>query len=258
MDASPQGPSPGSVTLAVAGGIARIVFATPHHNALPAEILSRLAGEIERVGERPGVRVVVLQSGGNRTFCAGASFDELSAIQDEAAGRQFFGGFARVINACRRCPCLIIGRIQGKAVGGGVGLIAAVDYALATEHAAIRLSELTLGIGPFVVGPAIERKIGNAAFAELAIDTAERPASWALARGLYAEIHPSILALDAAVDALAGRLAGLSPDAMAALKRVLWEGTDHWDTLLDERAALSGRLVLTAPAQEALRRIRER
>ncbi len=258
MVASPQQPANGSVSLSVADGVARIVFATPHHNALPADVLSLLADAIDRAGHQSDVRVVVLQSGGDRTFCAGASFDELAAIGDEASGRQFFGGFARVINACRRCPCLIVGRIQGKAIGGGVGLAAAVDYALATEQAAIRLSELSIGIGPFVVGPAIERKIGKAAFAELSIDTNERPASWALAHGLYAEVHPSIDALETAVAALAGRLARFSPDAMAALKRVLWEGTDHWDTLLDERAALSGRLVLTPPAQEALRRIRER
>jgi methylglutaconyl-CoA hydratase len=258
MDASRPTPASGSVTLSVDAGVARILFTTPNHNALPADMLARLADGIEAAGEASDVRVVVLSSGGDRTFCAGASFDELAAIYDEASGRQFFRGFARVINACRRCPRLIIGRVQGKAVGGGVGLAAAVDYALATDYAAVRLSELSIGIGPFVVGPAIERRVGTAAFAELAIDTGERTASWALGHGLYAAIHPSIEALDLAVDDLATRLAGFSPDASAALKRVLWEGTEHWDSLLEERAALSGRLVLTAPAQEALRRIRER
>ncbi|MDZ4699631.1 MAG: enoyl-CoA hydratase/isomerase family protein [Rhodothermales bacterium] len=258
MDASRFQPAGGSVTLSTATGVARIKFTTPNHNALPAEILAQLADRIEEAGHAPDVRVIVLSSGGDRTFCAGAGFDELAAIDNEASGRRFFGGFARVINACRRCPHLIIGRIQGKAVGGGVGLAAAVDYALATEHAAVRLSELSIGIGPFVVGPAIERKIGNAAFAALAIDTTERPASWAHEHGLYAALHPSIEALDRAVEDLAARLAGFSPDALAALKHVLWEGTDHWETLLEERAALSGRLVLASVAQEALRRIRER
>jgi methylglutaconyl-CoA hydratase len=249
----PDSSVPFAVTRSVSNGVGRIVFSVPPHHALPAAALLELAKCLEAAAHDSQVRVIVLQSTGDRTFCAGASFDELLELHDETSATAFFSAFARVINACRTNPKLILGRIQGKAIGGGVGLAAAVDYALATTEAAIRLSELAIGIGPFVVGPAIERKIGPAAFAQLAIDAATfRPASWAREKGLYAEVHESIEALDAAVGALTEKLAAASPEAMTALKRVFWEGTDHWDSLLTERAAISGRLVLTEPAQQAM------
>ena len=236
-----------------AAGIATITFFHPAHNSLPGSILAELAAAITKAGQQEATKVIILQSEGERTFCAGASFDELRAVADAAQGRAFFLGFAHVINACRTCPKLIIGRVQGKAVGGGVGLAAATDYCLATTHAAIKLSELAVGIGPIVVGPAVERKIGASAFGQLAIDATQfRPAEWAAARGLYAEVLPDLPALDAAVQALAQRLAASSPEAMRELKQVLWAGTGHWDTLLPERAAISGRLVLSEFTRAAL------
>ncbi|MGB0172004.1 MAG: enoyl-CoA hydratase/isomerase family protein [Flavobacteriales bacterium] len=238
-------------------GVAVVTFAHPRSNSLPGAVLADLAETIRGLGDRADVRVVVLGSAGDRAFCAGASFDELVAISDEAEGLRFFMGFANVINAMRSIPQLIIGRVQGKAVGGGVGLASAVDYCLATKHAAVKLSELAVGIGPFVVGPAVERKLGVSAMSQLAIDATEwRPAAWAEAHGLYASVHEDAAALDAAVDALAGRLAGSNPEAMAEMKRTFWRGTDDWDALLAERAAISGRLVLSDFTREAIARFK--
>jgi methylglutaconyl-CoA hydratase len=244
----------GHVTAATdAAGITTVTFFHPAHNSLPSNILAELAAAITKAGHDDATKVIILQSEGERTFCAGASFDELRAVADAAQGLKFFSGFAHVINACRTCNKLVIGRVQGKAVGGGVGMAAATDYCLATTHAAVKLSELAVGIGPFVVGPAVERKIGASAFGQLAIDATEfRSAEWAAARGLYADVLPNIAALDAAVLALAQRLAASSPDAMRELKQVLWAGTAHWDTLLVERAAISGRLVLSEFTRAAI------
>lgn len=234
-------------------GICSIEFAHPASNSLPGALLRQLAEAINRCGEDSTVKVIVLRSEGNRAFCAGASFDELLAIETEAQGLHFFSGFALVINAMRKCPKLIIGRVQGKAVGGGVGLASSVDYCLATQHASVKLSELAVGIGPFVVGPAVERKIGTSAMSQLAIDaTSWRSAEWATQQGLYAEVHPDLASLDDAVNALAAKLAVSNPDAMYDLKKVFWSGTEHWDTLLAERAAISGRLVLSDFTRRAI------
>ncbi len=236
-------------------GITTVEFFHPAQNSLPSTVLKQLAAAIQAAGAAADTKVIILQSGGERTFCAGASFDELRAIENEAQGLAFFSGFAHVINACRLAPKLIIGRVQGKAVGGGVGLAAAVDYCLATEAASIKLSELAVGIGPFVVGPAVERKIGQSAFSQLTIDATEfRSADWAAARGLYAEVLPDLPALDAAVRRLAERLAASSPEAMREIKQVLWAGTAHWNALLAERAAISGRLVLSEFTSAFVRR----
>ena len=238
-------------------GVAVVTFAHPRSNSLPGAVLAELAETIRGLGDRPDARVVVLGSAGDRAFCAGASFDELFAISDEAEGLRFFMGFANVINAMRSIPQLVIGRVQGKAVGGGVGVASAVDYCLATKHAAVKLSELAVGIGPFVVGPAVERKLGVSAMSQLAMDATEwRTAEWAQAYGLYASVHEDAAELDAAVDALAGRLAASNPEAMAEMKRSFWRGTDDWDVLLAERAAISGRLVLSDFTREAIARFK--
>ena len=238
-------------------GVAYLTFAHPRSNSLPGAVLADLAATVRELGQRSDVKVVVLGSAGDRAFCAGASFDELVAISDEEAGLAFFMGVAHVINALRSIPPLVIGRVQGKAVGGGVGVAAATDYCLATQHAAIKLSELAVGIGPFVVGPAVERKLGVSAMSQLSIDASSwRSAQWACARGLYAEVLDDVAALDEAVDALAGRLASSNPGAMSALKQVFWSGTERWDTLLAERAAISGRLVLSDFTREAIQRFK--
>jgi methylglutaconyl-CoA hydratase len=243
----------GYVRHGVEHGIATIEFFHPASNALPSAILNDLARTINDVGLDTAVKVIVLRSAGDRAFCAGASFDELTSIQSEAEGLKFFSGFALVINAIRKCHKLVIGRVQGKAVGGGVGLAAAVDYCIAKSDANVKLSELAVGIGPFVVGPAVERKIGNSAFSQLAIDATEwRSADWAKRKGLYAELHDTTEGLDSAVESLADRLAHSSPDAQSELKRIFWKGTENWDTLLMERAAISGRLVLSDFTRKAI------
>ncbi len=222
-------------------GITTIEFFHPQSNSLPGKILEELAREIHSAGIDDNTKVIILKSAGESTFCAGASFDELTSIKTDAEGLRFFSGFANVINAVRKCKKIIIGRIQGKCVGGGVGLAAACDYAIATDKAAIKLSELAVGIGPFVVGPAIERKIGISAFSQLAIDAASwRDAAWARSAGLFAEVHTSFEGMDEAVNRLANSLALSNPSAMEEMKNIFWKGTEHWDELLQERAAISG------------------
>jgi methylglutaconyl-CoA hydratase len=245
--------SEGHVTHEIEHGIATIEFFHPSSNALPSAILTDLAKTINDVGIDNRVKVIVLRSSGDRAFCAGASFDELMAIANVEQGTKFFSGFAQVINAMRKCHKLIIGRVQGKAVGGGVGVIAATDYAIATEESSVKLSELAVGIGPFVVGPAVERKIGVSGYSQLAIDATEwRSAEWAKRHGLYSEIYKTISEVDDSVNSLASKLAHSSPEAMAQLKKVFWQGTDHWDTLLSDRAAISGRLVLSDFTRNAI------
>jgi len=247
----------GYVRSEVEQGIATIEFYHPASNSLPGAILNDLAKTINDIGIDEHVKVIILQSHGERAFCAGASFDELMAINNEAEGKKFFSGFANVINAMRKCHKLIIGRIQGKAVGGGVGLAAAVDYAIATEDASVKLSELAVGIGPFVVGPAVERKVGVSCFSQLAIDaTGWRSAEWAKKHGLYAEVHKNIEELDQAIKDLAERLSHSSPEAMAQLKKIFWHGTEHWDTILADRAAISGRLVLSDFTRNAINKFK--
>ena len=234
-------------------GITSIEFFHPQSNSLPEKILDALTKEIHFAGTHDETKVIVLKSGGEKTFCAGASFDELLEIKTEAEGLKFFNGFARVINAMRKCPKLIIARIQGKCVGGGVGLAAAADYAIATNAAEIKLSELAIGIGPFVVGPAVERKIGTAAFSALAIDAAMwRNTEWAKRKGLFAEVHENMENMDEAISRLAYSLAHSNPQAMAELKKIFWKDTSHWDILLAERAALSGKLILSNFSKEAI------
>ena len=212
-----------------------------------------MTSTFETVGQNPEVAVVVLKSKGTAAFCAGASFDELLAVANEAEGKAFFSGFAHLINAMRKCPKLIIGRIQGKAIGGGVGIVAACDYVLASQEASIKLSELAIGIGPFVIEPAVSRKIGKTALAELSLAAQEwKSAAWAKEKGLYANTFESIEKLDEAVAELAFQITTYNSEALAEMKKVLWEGTEHWDTLLIERAAITGKLVLSEATKTAL------
>jgi len=244
----------GSVSLNINhNGVATISFYHPAQNSLPANLLDELTAKIEQAGNNSQTRVIILKSSGDRTFCAGASFDELLQIKDKQAGAEFFSGFARVINACRKSPKIIIARVQGKAVGGGVGLAAGADYCLATEAASIKLSELAIGIGPFVISPAVIRKVGLPAFSQLTIRAVDfQTAQWAKEKGLYNEVYADIPALDSALDELAQKLASYHPDALTGLKQILWEGTEDWDEILTHRAAISGELVLSEFTQQAL------
>lgn len=234
-------------------GLATIEFFHPKQNSLPSHILSKLAETITAAGEDEEVKLIVLKSGGDRTFCAGASFDELISINDLETGKKFFSGFANVINACRKCPKLIIGRVQGKAVGGGVGVASAVDYCLATKFAAVKLSELNVGIGPFVVGPAVERKVGISAMSQMTINADHfYPAEWAKEKGLFADVFDDADALDQGVQDLVDYLLSKNPEAQSLLKGVFWEGAEHWDDLLMKRAEMSGRLVLSDYTKDVL------
>ena len=238
-------------------GITSIEFYHPQSNSLPAQLLEQLAQAIHGAGNDELTKVIILRSAGEKAFCAGASFDELIAIKTKEQGLQFFSGFGNAINAMRLCPKFIIGRIQGKCVGGGVGLAAAVDYAIAAEGADVKLSELAVGIGPFVVGPAVERKIGTSAFSQLAIDaTMWRNADWARKKGLFAELHPTLSDMDESINRLANTLMHSSPEAMAEMKKIFWKGTEQWDKLLLERAAISGRLVLSEFTRHAIEKFK--
>ena len=239
-------------------GIGTIEFFHPRSNSLPGEILEKLSDTITEAGKNEEILVVILKSEGDRTFCAGASFDELMAIENEEQGKQFFSGFAMVINAARKCPKFIIGRVQGKAVGGGVGMASATDYCFATKYASVKLSELAIGIGPFVVGPPIERKIGASAFSQLTINATKwHSAEWAREKGLFAEVYESTEEMDTAIQTLAEKLAASNPDSMRALKEVMWDGTDHWDSLLLERAAMSGTRVLSEYTKQTLEKLKK-
>jgi len=238
-------PAEGTVSTAVTGGVGIVEFGHAKGNSLPGALLRRLAQCVTDTGARDDVQVVALRSGRAGPFCAGASFDELAAIQDERQGKEFFLGFARVVLAMIRCPKPVVTRVQGKVAGGGVGIVAASDYVMATEQSPLRLSELAVGIGPFVVGPAIERKVGSGAFGAMALDADWRTAKWALDTGLYHQIHDSVAALDSAYDSFVQQIAKANPEATRRIKSTLWRGTDDWEQLLDERAAMSGKLVLS-------------
>ena len=248
----------GSLFTTIKNNIATITFGHPASNSFPSELLERLTNELISVGKNSSVAIIILKSQGEKAFCAGASFDELMAISNLKEGTQFFLGFANVINAMRTCEKLIIGCLQGKTVGGGVGLAAACDYVLATKQAAIKLSEFTIGIGPFVIEPAVKRKIGVSGVAELTLDaTSWKTAYWAKEKGLYAKVFETINELDAALETLSLQLASYNPDALLKMKKTLWQGTENWNTLLAERAAVSGELVVSEFTKKALQKFKK-
>lgn len=248
----------GTIYSNIKEGVATIKFYHPASNSFPGELLSNLTQTFNDLSNDDSAKVIILKSEGEKAFCAGASFDELIAVNDKPSGKTFFMGFANVINAMRKCKKPIIGRIQGKVVGGGVGLAAACDYVFATDHAAIKLSELTIGIGPFVIAPAIERKMGVAALSELSLNATQwYNAYWAKEKGLFSQVFDSILEMDKDVDLLSQKLALYNPSAVEAMKKVLWENTDHWDELLKERAAISGELVLSEFTKNALQKFKK-
>lgn len=248
----------GTISVSIEHNIATLSFYHPASNSLPTNLLNQLAVSFKQLDQDEKVRVIILKSEKETTFCAGASFDELLSIKNEKEGLLFFSGFAKVINAMRTCSKLIIGRAQGKAVGGGVGLLAATDYCFATEQAAIKLSEFTIGIGPFVIAPAVERKMGKAALSELAINATQwHNAYWAKEKGLFARIFDTTEAMDKEIEILALKLATYNPEAILHMKQILWDGTEHWEQLLFERAAVSGKLVLSKFTKQALMKFKK-
>lgn len=243
----------GSLYTKIDKGIATIEFGHPSSNSFPSVLLDRLEKEFRKLSDDDTVNLIILRSEGEKAFCAGASFDELVEIGDMQEGKVFFSGFANVINAMRECNKLILGRVQGKAVGGGVGLAAACDYVMATDAAAIKLSEFGIGIGPFVIAPAVERKMGVAALAELTLAPHEwKNAYWAKEKGLYARVFESVKELDREIGLFSEKLVSYNPEALYEMKKILWKNTDHWENLLPERAAISGELILSDFSRKAL------
>jgi len=243
----------------IKNGIGIITFFHPQSNSMPGAQLRNLAAEVEKLGKDDTCKVIVLKSEGEKAFCAGASFDELIQIKDIDTGLKFFSGFAAVINAMRKAPKFVLARVQGKAVGGGVGIASAADYTYAVDGASVKLSELAVGIGPFVVGPAVERKVGTSAFCQLTINATEwQSAQWAKEKGLYAELFANVSDMDKAIDVLANKLATSNPEAMAMLKKIMWEGTENWDQLLIERAGMSGKLVLSEFTVNAINKFKQK
>ena len=248
----------GSLFTNIQDSIATIEFGHPASNSFVSELLDRLAKEFDKLSENPNITVIILKSEGEKAFCAGASFDELVAVTTLEESKVFFSGFANVINAMRKCKKIIVGRVQGKTVGGGVGLAAACDYAFASEAASIRLSELTIGIAPFVIAPAVSRKIGVAGMSELSLNpTAWKTAYWAQEKGLFSHVFDSINELDKELDLFTNNLSSYNPQALEDWKKVLWENTDHWDTLLLERAAITGRLALSEFTKNTLEKFKK-
>ena len=248
----------GSLYTSISNKIATIEFGHPASNSFVLELLERLASEFQKLGNNDAVNCILLRSEGERAFCAGASFDELVAVSTLAEGKTFFSGFAKVINAMRVCTKPIVGRIQGKAVGGGVGLAAACDYVYATEAASIKLSEISIGIAPLVIAPAVERKVGKSGLAELALNPTEwKNAYWAKEKGLFTKVFDSFSEMDKALEFHLQKLATYNPAGLQALKKALWEGTEHWETLLLERAELSGRLALSKATKAALEKFKK-
>lgn len=247
----------GTIQTHIENKVATLTFFHPASNSLPIDLLNKLIVNINNLGENNQVLVILLKSEGEKTFCAGASFDELLTIKNKEDGKQFFSGFANLINAIRKCPKLIIGRSQGKAVGGGVGILAATDYCFATEAADIKLTELSIGLGPFVIAPAIERKIGISALSELTLDGHWKTAYWAQKKGLFTKVFENKRDMDEAIDTLTQKLASYNPEALKEMKKVLWENTDHWENLLIERAALSGTLALSDFTKKSLQKFKK-
>lgn len=249
----------GSIDIAIQNQIARISFYHPASNSFPSSLLESLTRTINDLDNRQDITTVILQSKGNGAFCAGASFDELLAIDNTEAGTRFFSGFANVINAIRKSKQIFIGRIHGKAVGGGVGLAAACDYCFADNKSAIKLSELAIGIGPFVIEPIVSRKIGKNAFTEMSLEAHEwKSAAWAQQKGLYAKICDTEIELDLQINQLAERISQYNPEALSEMKKIFWEGTENWDNLLAERAAISGKLVLSDFTKGALNQFKKK
>ena len=247
------------VKLTTKENIGHIEFFHPQSNSLPNHILLELANTISSAGKDDSIKVIILKSGGNRAFCAGASFDELISIKNLQEGYDFFSGFAKVINAMRTCPKFIIGRIQGKAVGGGVGIACSTDYCFGTKFASAKLSELAIGIGPFVIGPAVERKVGNPSFSSMSINATKWfDANWAREKGMYTEVFDNTEDMDIEINKLAYTLSKSNPEAMQQLKKVNWQGTDHWNELLSDRAKISGELVLSEFTKKAIENFKKK
>jgi methylglutaconyl-CoA hydratase len=248
----------GSIQTTIENKIATIEFEHPASNSLTQELLHKVASELTILSTNPAISVVILKSSGTGVFCAGASFDELLAVSNLDQATKFFSGFAHLLNAMRTCSKVIIGRVHGKAVGGGLGIIAACDYVFATVDSSIKLSELSIGIGPFVIEPALSRKMGKAATAALTLASNEwKDSEWAKSSGLFTKVFAGQVTLDKELVQFSTKLASYNPEAVSEIKKILWEGTENWETLLYERAAISGKLALSEYTKQALQEFKK-
>lgn len=248
----------GFVTQELKNNISEITFGTPKSNSLPGEILEKLAQTILESGKDENVKAILLKSEGEKAFCAGASFDELLEIEELEKSKIFFGGFAKVLNAMRNCGKLVVVRVQGKTTGGGVGIACAADYCFATKDSAMALTELNLGIGPFVIGPYVERKIGKSAYGAMSIDADFRSANWCEKHDVYHSVSENIQEMDEKIAAFMNKLSERSADALALIKKVSWEGSEHFDQLMPERILMSASLILEDSAKKNIELIKER
>ncbi len=248
----------GFVNQEIKNNISEITFGTQKSNSLPGEILELLAETILESGKDQSVKAILLKSEGEKAFCAGASFDELLEIEELEKSKIFFGGFAKVLNAMRSCGKLVIVRVQGKTTGGGVGIACAADYCFATKDSAMALTELNLGIGPFVIGPFVERKVGKSAYSAMSIDADFRSADWCEKHDVYHSVSENISEMDEEIKAFMEKLSTRSSEALALIKKVSWEGTEHFAQLMPERILMSASLILEDSAKENIGKIKER
>lgn len=224
-------------------GIGRIEFFHSRGNALTSTMLREITSFIRAAGEDPEIKIVMIQSAGEASFCGGASLDELMECDSVKEARDFFMGFAHLLTAIRTCPKLVVVRVQGKVVGGGLGIVAVADLAFATVEASIRLSELSIGLGPFVIGAAVERKIGISAFSELTyLSSIWKDAHWAKEKGLFSAVFETLAALDIAMAAQIIELETYAPEAIALTKKMFWAQTPEWSDELEKRAGYSAKL----------------
>lgn len=236
-----------SVQLNITHNIATISFYSIKSNSFTSIMLHELSQLLDEVSKNETINVVILKSEGEKTFCAGASFDELLQVENEEDASLFFSGFAKVILAMKNCKIPIITRVQGNAVGGGVGIIAASDYAFSLNNCKVKLSELSLGFGPFVIEPAVSRKIGIIAMQNISYNPVEwKNIQWARENNLFQETFETIELMDEKIEIFVNQLSNYSRDALVELKKVFWNNTEHWDKLLYERAAISGKLALSS------------
>ncbi|PUB28160.1 methylglutaconyl-CoA hydratase [Elizabethkingia sp. YR214] len=242
----------------IKNNIAEITFGTPKSNSLPGAILEKLAQTILEEGVKKEVKAILIKSAGEKAFCAGASFDELLAIDELEVSKKFFGGFAKVLNAMRNCGKIVVVRVQGKTTGGGVGITCGADYCFATKDATLALTEINLGIGPFVIGPYVERKIGKSQFSAMAIDAEFRSAEWAEQHNIYHSVSENIAEMDTKLDDFLQKLSTRSDEALALIKKVSWDGTDYFNILMPDRIHMSASLILEDSAKKNIEAIKER
>jgi methylglutaconyl-CoA hydratase len=249
-----------TVTFDFSDGVARVTLARPGvRNAFNADVIAELHAAFGRIAQAGDVRAVVLAGEGS-VFCGGADINWMRAsldlsVEENAADAQRMSDMFRAIDAC---PRPVIGRIQGAALGGGSGLAAVCDIAIAAEDAVFGFTEVRLGIIPAVISPFAIAKIG-ASHARALFLTGERfDAARAQRIGLVHDVVPAD-GLDDAVERVLAELRRAGPNAVSAAKLLIRRVVDA--TYEDSRAITSqaiARQRVTPEGQEGLRAFLER